>query len=486
MAIGQWKDPKSLSRHKDRLDYYVWLAKTAEKGKITSIFFADIYGILDTYGTNADATFKGGLWVAMLDPVTLIGAMAQATTSIGFAVTQSTSYLSPYAVARTLSSLDHISNGRVGINIVTSFGKAPAQCFGIEDAVPHDERYAAAEEYMEILYKLWEQSWEDGAQVWQAEPEMAYDPSKIHKIDFQGKYHKFKGYHQTHPSPQRSPAIFQAGQSKSGIAFAGKHAEGIYCGTPTISKLNAYADTVRQSARDAGRDPSTVKLFCSLCPIVGKTEEEANAKYEKYKKNASVQGGLASFCALTGVDLGKYALDDPFNFDDEELSKAGIQGIFNNFKTIQGDKAWTPRMVGERVGMGGFGPMPVGTPEQVADVMEKWFIEGDIDGFNISYQCNPESIEDLVELVIPELQKRGIYWNDYPSPGGTLRENMQNRPGQALTPPDHPSAKLRWDKVKTADVTNAVNGTKGTAATDVSKKLVDAVAEIPATVTVTS
>jgi alkanesulfonate monooxygenase SsuD/methylene tetrahydromethanopterin reductase-like flavin-dependent oxidoreductase (luciferase family) len=153
MAIGQWKDPKSLSRTKDRLDYYVWLAKTAEKGKISSIFFADIYGIHETYGANADATFKGGLWVAMLDPVTVIGAMAQATKSISFAVTQSTSYLSPYAVARTLSSLDHITDGRIGINIVTSFGKAPAKCFGIEDAIPHDERYAAAEEYMEILYK---------------------------------------------------------------------------------------------------------------------------------------------------------------------------------------------------------------------------------------------------------------------------------------------------------------------------------------------
>lgn len=243
-----------------------------------------------------------------------------------------------------------------------------------------------------FIFRLWEQSWEDGAQVWQAEPEMAYDPSKIHKVEFQGKYHKFSGYHQTHPSPQRTPAIFQAGQSKSGVAFAGKHAEGIYCGTPTIPKMRAYADSVRQSAREAGRDPSTIKLFASLCPIVGRTEEEAKAKYEKYKKNASVQGGLSSFCALTGVDLGKYDLDEPFNFDDEELSKAGIQGIFNNFKTIENDRPWTPRMVGERVGMGGFGPMPVGTPEQVADVMEKWFTEGDVDGFNISCWFTPTTV----------------------------------------------------------------------------------------------
>lgn len=271
-----------------------------------------------------------------------------------------------------------------------------------------------------------------------------------------GKYHKFEGFHQTHPSPQRTPAIFQAGQSKTGVAFAGKHAEGIYCGTPTIAKLRQYSDSVREAAVAAGRDPSSIKLFCSLCPTVGRTEEEAQAKWEKYKKNASVQGGLSSFCALTGVDLSKYDLDTPFNFDNEELSKSGIQGIFNNFKTVQNDKPWTPRMVGERVGLGGFGPMPVGTPEQVADVMEQWFTEGGIDGFNISYMSNPDSINDLVELLIPELQRRGIYWQDYPAPGGTLRENMQNRPGQPLAAQDHPAAKVRWDKVYGAAAENQI------------------------------
>jgi alkanesulfonate monooxygenase SsuD/methylene tetrahydromethanopterin reductase-like flavin-dependent oxidoreductase (luciferase family) len=137
------------------------------------------------------------------------------------------------------------------------------------------------------------------------------------------------------------------------VAFAGKHAEGIYCGTPTIAALKKYSTSIRESAKAAGRDPSTIKLYCSLCPVVGRTEEEAQAKWDKYKKNASVQGGLSSFCALTGVDLGKYDLDTPFNFDNEELSNAGIQAIFNNFKTVENDKPWTPRMVGERVGMGG-------------------------------------------------------------------------------------------------------------------------------------
>ncbi|KAE9986597.1 hypothetical protein EG328_005206 [Venturia inaequalis] len=442
MAVGQWKDPNSMSRHKDRLEYYIWLAKMAEKGKITSIFFADLYGTHDVYGGNADATFKGGLWVAMLDPVVLISAMAQATKSISFAVTGSTSYLTPYILARTWSSLDHVTNGRIGWNIVTSFGKSPAKCMGMEEAIPHDERYASAEEYTDLVYRLWERSWEDGAQVWISEPEAAYDPSKIHRIEFQGKYYKFSGYGQTHPSPQRTPALFQAGASKAGIAFAGKHAEGIYCGVPTIPGLLAYSKSVREAAVSAGRDPSTIKLFAGICPIVARTEEEAWEKHAKYKANTSVVGGLSSFCALTGVDLSKYGLDEPFNFDDEDLQGAGI---FKNFKLVEKDKAWTPRMVGEKVGFGGFGPMPVGTPSQVADVMEQWFTEADIDGFNIQYMCNPESIEDLVELLIPELQRRGLYRTEYPVVGGTFRENMQGKPGQSLLGADHPGAKVRWN-----------------------------------------
>lgn len=205
---------------------------------------------------------------------------------------------------------------------------------------------------------------------------------------FEGKYYKFSGFGQTHPSPQRTPSLFQAGASKAGIEFAGKHAEGIYCGTPTIESLKKYSKSVRDAARAAGRDPSTVKLFTGICPILGRTEEEAQAKYEKYLANASVQGGLSSFGHFTGVDLAKYEIDEPFNFDNEELSKAGIQGIFNNFKEVEkGGKPWTPRMVGAKVGFGGFGPIPVGTAAQVADVMEEWFNGADVDGFNIQSEC---------------------------------------------------------------------------------------------------
>ncbi|KAH8888039.1 bacterial luciferase-like protein [Thozetella sp. PMI_491] len=456
MAIGQWKAPRSMSRHKDRLDYYVWLAKTAEKGKMTSIFFADLYGTHEVYGGNADATYQGGFWVAMLDPVVVIGAMAQATTSLSFAVTGSTSYLNPYIVARTWASLDHITRGRIGLNVVTSFGKSSAQCMGIEDAVPHDERYKAAEEFMDILYRLWEQSWEDDSQVWSADPEMAYDPAKIHKIVYKGQYHSMTGYGATHPSPQRTPVLFQAGASSAGTNFAGKHAEGIYCGASTIAGVRKYTQSVRAAAQAAGRDPSSIKLFSSFVPVLGRTMEEAQAKYDKYKSRVSWVGGLASFSALTGIDVSRYGPDEPFNFDDEDLSKSAIQGIFNNFKAVQNDKPWTPRMVGERVALGGFGPSATGTPEHVADEMERWINDGGLDGFNIVAQCNPESVEDVVELLVPELQRRGIYWKDYPVPGGTFRENLQERPGKPFLAENHPGSQLKRNASMTPSNKTAV------------------------------
>jgi alkanesulfonate monooxygenase SsuD/methylene tetrahydromethanopterin reductase-like flavin-dependent oxidoreductase (luciferase family) len=225
-----------------------------------------------------------------------------------------------------------------------------------------------------------------------------YSPRVILISTAPGKYHKMTGYAATHPSPQRTPTIFQAGASKAGVAFAGKHAEGIYCGVPTIEGLRKYSQSVRDAARAAGRDPSSVKLFSGFCPIVGRTEEEAQEKYARYKANASYLGGLANFCALTGVDLSKWALDEPFDFEDAELAKAGIQGIFNNFKMVEKDKVWTPRTVGIQVAMGSFGPMPVGTPAQVADVMEKWFVEADIDGFNL--QCKSTSPAPLPSILL--------------------------------------------------------------------------------------
>jgi alkanesulfonate monooxygenase SsuD/methylene tetrahydromethanopterin reductase-like flavin-dependent oxidoreductase (luciferase family) len=231
--------------------------------------------------------------------------------------------------------------------------------------------------------RLWEKSWEDGAQLFQESPEMAYDPSKIHKIAYDGKYHKMHAFHQTHPSPQRSPLLFQAGSSKAGIEFGGKHAEAIFCANPTIASTKKYTSAVRAKAVEVGRDPSSIKFFLGIMPIIGRTLEEAEAKLKAAKERISVSGGLARFCGFTNVDLSGFALDEEFDFEGKHYDNS-IQGVIDNIKVIAQEKIFTPRVVAEMFALGGSGPRPVGTPEMVADFFEQWWREGDIDGFNLN------------------------------------------------------------------------------------------------------
>jgi alkanesulfonate monooxygenase SsuD/methylene tetrahydromethanopterin reductase-like flavin-dependent oxidoreductase (luciferase family) len=212
---------------------------------------------------------------------------------------------------------------------------------------------------------------------------MAYDPSKVHKIEYNGNYLKFSGSGQTHPSPQRTPLIFQAGASKSGIAFGGKHAEAIFCSHSTIADCKKYTKAVRESAAEHGRDPQSIKFFLGAMPFLGRTKEEAEEKFASAKKRASIGGGLARFSGFVNVDMSVFPIDQPFSFEGE-LKDNAVQGIINSMKTIANNQVLTPRDVGEILAFGGLGPRPVGTAEMVADELERWMMEGDVDGFNLS------------------------------------------------------------------------------------------------------
>ena len=222
--------------------------------------------------------------------------------------------------------------------------------------------------------------------MFQEEPEMAYDPSKIHKIEYDGKYHKMHAFHQTHPSPQRTPLLFQAGSSKAGVQFGEKHAEAIFCASPTIASTKKYTSSVRAQAVAEGRDPSSIKFFLGIMPIIGRTLEEAEEKLAAARSRISVNGGLARFCGFTNVDLSAYAIDEEFNFEGDHYDNS-IQGVIDNIKVISEEKVFTPRVVAEMFALGGSGPRPVGTPEMVADFFEQWWREGDLDGFNVN--CKP-------------------------------------------------------------------------------------------------
>ena len=297
----------------------------------------------------------------------------------------------PYMLARAWSSLDHITNGRVAWNIVTSYSNSSARALGQESIMPHDERYAVADEYMEVVYRLWEGCWEDGAQIFDVNKGpfgTAYDFSKIHKLDFEGKYHKLSGTHQTHPSPQRTPMLFQAGASKAGIDFAGKHAEGLFCVGASIDRTKDFIRKFREVRVADGRKSDSVKFFLGITPIIGNTVEEAKAKFEEMGKNLHVIGGLARFGGLTAVDLSKYPLDEEFDFKGE-FTDVGIHSAIETIKAnpdtdqFGKERPWTPRKTGEIMAYGSQNPMPVGTPEMVADVFQKWFEEAGVDGFNV-------------------------------------------------------------------------------------------------------
>lgn len=204
------------------------------------------------------------------------------------------------------------------------------------------------------MNRMWEGSWEDGAQVWDVEKGIAYEPAKIHKIEYDGKYHKMTGRHQTHPSPQRTPVIFQAGASKAGVAFAGKHAEALYCGSLLPPSTARYVQSVRAEAVKYGRDPKSIKFFAGISPIIGRTLEEAEAKYVEYKKNIDIIGGLAKFSGYTNIDMSKFPLDEPFEFKGEASDNV-IQGIVNNFKDgYLDDRPWTPRRLGEEMAVSNY------------------------------------------------------------------------------------------------------------------------------------
>ncbi|KAM5372110.1 hypothetical protein ACJZ2D_007643 [Fusarium nematophilum] len=433
---GQWRNPADRSADKRDLDYWLETAKLLEKGKFLSYFLADTVGGFDVYKGSRDPAIKIGSEFPVTDPFVPISAMAAVTKSLGFGVTASTSYERPFLLARRFSTLDHFTKGRIGWNIVTSWNKASALAMGLTDIIPHDERYEAADELMGLLYQLWESSIADDAVVKDKETETYIDPSKVRTIKHEGKYHRLESPFIVDPSPQRTPFLFQAGTSPAGSAFAAKHAEAIFVAGHVPGTLAPKIAKIRQLAASGGRDPQSLKFFQCLTVILGETDADAEAKLSEIKKYQSIEGGLVIFSAFTGIDLSTYDLDEEIKPEDSK-SSAIIQSAFSNlFNEEQGTGKWTPRRAAEELSIGGNGAVLVGSAATVADGMEKWVEEADVDGFNLSPVVQPGSWEDIVELLVPELQRRGVYWGDYEVEGGTLRENVQGR-GNSRLRDDH-------------------------------------------------
>ncbi|HEY8282100.1 MAG TPA: LLM class flavin-dependent oxidoreductase [Leifsonia sp.] len=435
-SSGMWRHPDDQAwRYKD-LTYWTELAKLLERGTFDGIFIADVLGTYDVYGGSNEAAIRHGAQVPVNDPVLLISAMALVTENLGFGVTAGTAYEHPYPFARRMSTLDHLTNGRVGWNVVTGYLPSAARNMGHEDQLEHDDRYDVADEYLEVLYKLWEGSWEDDAVIRDAESGVFTDPSKVHEIGHRGKNFTVPGIHLSEPSTQRTPVIYQAGASSRGIAFAAENAEAIFVAASTKEGLKATVTKLRDGLEAAGRDRYAAKIYTLLTIITDETSEKAQAKYDDFLKYASPEGALVFMSGWMGVDLSQYDLDEPIG----NVKSNAIQSVVANYQRANADGGeWTVRDIGRLGAIGGLGPFIIGSGSEIADQLQEWVEETDVDGFNLAYAITPGTFEDVVEFVIPELRKRGAYPEEYAP--GSLRNKLHGA-GDRL-PENHRGAQYR-------------------------------------------
>ena len=446
-SFDLWRHPRSRATEYNTIKYWTDLAQILEKGFFDGVFLADVVGIYDIYKNSAAPAIEGGAQVPVNDPFMQISAMAAVTEHLGFGVTSAVTYEQPYTLARKYASLDHLTNGRVGFNVVTSYLPSAAECQGLETQIEHDTRYEIAEEFLDVCYKLWEGSWEDGADVKDRERGIYADPAKVHPIQHKGKYFSVPGAGLTEPSPQRTPVIFQAGASSRGQKFSGKHAEVVFIGALRPDLTRIITDRIRDRAEENGRGRDEIKVFAMLSIIVDETEEKAKAKYEEYRKYVNLESSQAIIGGWSGVDLSQFDEDEVLNYVKTE----SIQSFLTPFTLQAKDKQWTRKDIAEHCTIGGMGEVIVGDPQQVADELERWIDEGGLDGINLAYHVSPGSFEDFIEFVVPELQKRGRYRTSYE--GETLRESLFGK-GQTKVADSHPAAKYRGayvGKPSTAD-----------------------------------
>ena len=432
---GLWAHPRDRSWQYKDLEYWTGLARTLEAAKFDGLFIADVLGVYDVYNGNLEAALRHSTQVPVNDPLQLVPAMALVTEHLGFGLTASLSFEHPYPFARRLSTLDHLTKGRAGWNIVTSYLDSGAKNIGLGGQAAHDDRYDVADEYLEVCYKLWEGSWEDGAVLRDKVRRLFTDPAKVHPIGHKGRYYDVPGIHLSEPSPQRTPVLYQAGASSRGRRFSGSHAECTFVACPSKTVLKKSVADIRAAVAAAGRDPRDVKIFNLQTVIVGATDAEAQARWRDYKQYISREGALALASGWLGIDFGRYRPDEPLR----QIRTNAVQSSVDAFSSADPSRIWTVSELADWIGIGGLGPLFVGGPQTVADLLEEWVEDTGVDGFNLAYAVTPETFEDIAAHLVPELQRRGRYKRDYAP--GTLREKLFGA-GPRL-PETHTAARYR-------------------------------------------
>ena len=415
---GLWAHPRDRSTEYRHLSHWLDFARLLERGLFDGLFLADVLGVYDVYGGSPDAAIRHAVQVPVNDPSLLIPAMASVTKHLGFGITATLSYEAPYLLARRFSTLDHLTGGRVGWNIVTGYLDSAARGLGLKTQLTHDRRYDMAEEYMAVVYRLWEESWQPDAVLADRGARVYADPRKVHRVKHEGEFFSVDAIHLAEPSPQRTPVLYQAGASGRGKEFAARHAECVFINGPSQGIVQRYVTDIRALAEKVGRRGSDLRIFTLITAIVGRTDAEAREKLADYRRFVDPEASLALLSGWTGIDLSRYRPDDPLTHLETQAMRSAVE----SFTTADPNKTWTIGELAQHVAIGGRGPVLVGSPATVADQMVQWFEATGVDGFNVAYAVFPESFSDLVDLVIPELQKRGLYKRGYGD--GTLRRKL--------------------------------------------------------------
>jgi FMN-dependent oxidoreductase (nitrilotriacetate monooxygenase family) len=412
---GLWTHPRDEADRYKTLDYWTSLAATLERGLFDGIFLADILGVYDVYGASVDLTLRESIQLPLNDPLLLVSGMAAVTKNLGFGVTVNAGAEAPFLFARRMSTLDHLTGGRMGWNIVTGYIDSAARALGQGGQADHDSRYDRADDYLEVLYKLWEGSWDDDAVRADRLARVYADPAKVRAIRHDGPYYKVDGIHLSEPSTQRTPVLYQAGTSGRGRQFAIRHAECVFITATDKASARKTSRLLREELVAAGRRADDIKILVGITVVADRSSEAAREKHAEYLRYASPEAGLAHFSASTGIDFSRYDLD-------EVIAYGGPSNASQSAAQLAQQRGWTKRQLLGEMAIGGRYPTIVGDGSEIAAELQDWIVEGEIDGFNLTRTVTPESYEDFIAYVVPELQDRGIYKTAYGE--GSLRNRL--------------------------------------------------------------
>ncbi|MDN5512797.1 MULTISPECIES: LLM class flavin-dependent oxidoreductase [unclassified Acinetobacter] len=416
--VAGWRHPESRPQDHLNIDYVIELAQTAERGLFDAYFLAD--GLSVRWGSAIEGEKGLGDKGVGFEPVTLFAALSTVTKNIGFIATASTTYEDPYILARKFASLDHISKGRAAWNVVTTASADTARNFGLEKHPDAKVRYERADEFIEVTQKLWD-SWEDDTFIYNKEDGQFFDASKLHEPLHAGKYFNVQGALNVSRPPQGYPVIVQAGQSEDGRELAGKYAEVIFTAQQSLEDAQEFYRDVKSRLLKYGRHPDDLKIMPGVSIFVAKTEQEAQEKYQLLNSLIHPEVGLSLLSGLAGgINLKKFDLDAPFpKLEDTDINFSSRQQMMID---IARRHNFTIRQLYEYIASARGHWTLIGTPEQVVDELQTWFENEGADGFNVLPPTTPAGLNDFVDFIVPELQRRGLFRTEYE--GSTLRENL--------------------------------------------------------------